>query len=134
MPIWRKPWNDAKAVCIGGILLRKASEFPKIVHDVIEQAILDVNFGSLTLIVQDARVVQIERTEKILLTAKGSNSAGSKKSAEGLKLVRSKILSEIAGLQYGQVLIKIQDGKIVQLEKTEKRRFPEVEGLYGDGI
>nr|WP_092070406.1 YezD family protein [Dendrosporobacter quercicolus]NSL48235.1 YezD family protein [Dendrosporobacter quercicolus DSM 1736] len=114
--------------------MKKASEFPKIVHDVIEQAIIDVHFGSLTLIVQDARVVQIERTEKILLTAKGGNSTGSKKSAEGLKIVRSKILSEIAGLQYGQVLIKIQDGKIVQLEKTEKRRFPEVEGLYGDGI
>lgn len=114
--------------------MKKASEFPKIVHDVIEQAIIDVHFGSLTLIVQDSRVVQIERTEKILLTAKGGNSTASKKSAEGLKIVRSKILSEIAGLQYGQVLIKIQDGKIVQLEKTEKRRFPEVEGLYGDGI
>lgn len=114
--------------------MKKPSEFPKIVHDVIEQAIQDVNFGSLTLIVQDSRVVQIERTEKILVNAKGSNSTFGKKSAEGLKIVRAKILSEIAGLQYGQILIKIQDGKIIQLEKTEKRRFPEVEGLYGDGI
>lgn len=114
--------------------MKKTGEFPKIVHEVIEQAIQNVYFGSLTLIVQDSRVIQIERTEKILLTAKGGNPAGAKKTPEGLKLIRAKILAEITGLQYGQVLIKIQDGKIVQTEKTEKRRFPEVEGLYGDGI
>ncbi|MEG6585272.1 YezD family protein [Dendrosporobacter sp. 1207_IL3150] len=112
----------------------KESEFPQIVHDVIDQAIQDVNFGSLTLVVQDSRVVQIERTEKILVSAKGAKTAVSKKTVEGLKAVRAKILAEISDLQYGQILIKIQDGKIVQLEKTEKRRFVEVEGLYGDGI
>jgi len=114
--------------------LKKQADFPKIVHDVIDQAIQNVNFGSLTLVVQDARVVQIERTEKILVTGKDSQSGGIKKTAEGLKAIRAKILAEIADLEYGQMLIKIKDGKIIQLEKTEKRRFPELEGLYGDGI
>lgn len=37
------------------------------VLDIIEKAINGIDFGSVTLIVQDSRVIQIERVEKIRL-------------------------------------------------------------------
>lgn len=33
------------------------------------------------------------------------------------------ILESLAGIQYGSVHIVIHDGRIVQIERTEKRRF-----------
>ena len=35
---------------------------------------------------------------------------------------------------YGQLIIRIEDGKVDQIEKTEKRRINEYEGIHGDGI
>lgn len=35
--------------------------------DIIEKAIDGIEFGSITLIVQDSKVIQIERTEKLRL-------------------------------------------------------------------
>ena len=34
-----------------------------------------------------------------------------------------KVLKSIDGLQYGTVLITIHEGKIVQIDRTEKSRF-----------
>ncbi|MGI6091641.1 MAG: YezD family protein [Veillonellaceae bacterium] len=42
-------------------------EIPEEVLDIIEKAIDGIDFGSVTLIVQDSRVIQIERVEKIRL-------------------------------------------------------------------
>lgn len=48
--------------------------------------------------------------------------------------IRAKIADSIKGLRYGQVTIIIKNGKVVQIERTEKERFTGVEGRYGDGI
>lgn len=48
--------------------------------------------------------------------------------------LRAKIAQAIKGLGYGQVAIVIKNGKVVQIERTEKERFSGVEGRYGDGI
>ncbi|MBC9783622.1 YezD family protein [Heliobacterium chlorum] len=45
-----------------------------------------------------------------------------------------RIIEAVRGLKYGEVVIVVQNGRIVQLERTEKLRFPQVEGAYGDGI
>ncbi|RKN85399.1 YezD family protein [Paenibacillus ginsengarvi] len=34
-----------------------------------------------------------------------------------------RILSSVAGLEYGSVQIIVHDGKIVQIERTERKRF-----------
>lgn len=34
-----------------------------------------------------------------------------------------KILQQVNGLEYGSVLITVHDGRIVQIDKTERKRF-----------
>lgn len=34
-----------------------------------------------------------------------------------------RVLDSIKGLEYGSVLIIVHDGRIVQIERTERRRF-----------
>lgn len=48
--------------------------------------------------------------------------------------IRAKIAESIRGMRYGQIAIVIKNGKVVQIERTEKERFTGVEGKYGDGI
>jgi len=44
------------------------------------------------------------------------------------------IRAALAGLQFGQVVVKIQEGRILQIDRTEKRRVPDLTGISGDGI
>ena len=53
--------------------------------------------------------------------------------------VNDAILKEIAGtlssLRYGDIIIKVHDSKIIQVEKTEKTRYDNYRGLeQGCGI
>ncbi len=36
---------------------------------------------------------------------------------------RDRILSQVSGLQYGQVIITVHDGRIVQIDRTERTRY-----------
>jgi hypothetical protein len=97
----------------------------------IEAAIADIIFGSITLIVQDAHLIQMEKIEKIRF--------GETKTAAALRgampeKMRTGITEALQGLCYGQVLLTIKDGKIVQLERTEKQRFSMLQGVNGEGI
>lgn len=115
--------------------MKERSSFPAQALAVIDQSIQNINFGEIVLVVQDGHIVQIERTERILISNKKNAQAterGGK--AEEANRLREKILEELSHLKYGQLVVKIKDGKAIQIEKTEKRRFPEVEGVYGDGI
>lgn len=87
-------------------------QIPAEVADMIDKACKDIDFGSITLIVQDSRVIQMEKVAK----------------------VRLNITEPVKNLKYGQVAIVIKNGRIVQFERTEKQRFTGVEGRYGDGI
>lgn len=113
--------------------MQEKISFPAKALAVIDQSIQNISFGEIVLIVQDGHIVQIERTEKIIISSQ-KNSEHGKKGIEEINLLRKKILGELSHLQYGQLVVKIKAGKAVQIEKTEKRRFPEVEGVYGDGI
>lgn len=64
---------------------------------------------------------------KAELAAPGKNS---KSSAELQKM----ILEAIGGLKYGQVVFVIKNGKVVQVERTDKSRLTGLEGIFGDGI
>lgn len=48
--------------------------------------------------------------------------------------LRKLICSAVSGMKYGQVVFVIKNGKIVQVERTEKSRLTDLEGQFGDGI
>jgi len=93
--------------------------------------------GNVALIYQDSRLVQIERNEKI---RPSTVSGGKNAYPQGLKdncdyaAVRARILEAFENMEYGQVVIVIKEGRIIQIERTEKQRFAALVGVYGDGI
>ncbi|MDT8899668.1 YezD family protein [Anaeroselena agilis] len=58
------------------------------------------------------------------------NGAGS----SDFQALRTEISKALGGLQYGQVVILIKDGKVTQIDRTEKRRLPSLQGINGEGI
>lgn len=48
--------------------------------------------------------------------------------------IKAEIAKALDGLEYGQLVILIKDGKVTQIDRTEKRRLPRLEGLNGEGI
>lgn len=46
----------------------------------------------------------------------------------------NEIAQAVAGLEFGSVLIKIHDAKIVQVEITERKRFDDCRVEKGGGI
>ena len=40
----------------------------------------------------------------------------------------------LAGLKYGEIIIKVHDSKIIQVEKTEKARYDSYHVEQGGGI
>ncbi|TWH47631.1 YezD family protein [Sporomusa sp. KB1] len=97
----------------------------------IEQAVKAISFGSVTLVLQDSRIIQMEKLEKIRLgepLVKGANKITAASS------LRTRILQSVSGMEYGKVAIQIQAGQIMQIERTEKYRVGKLTGLNGDGI
>ncbi len=101
----------------------------------VEQAVRDISFGSLTLVVQDSKVIQIEKLEKIRICEQQPKASGktTMKAADGPAL-RTRILQSVSGMEYGKVAIQIQAGQIMQVERTEKYRVGKFTGLHGEGI
>ncbi len=104
--------------------------------DLIEQAIRDISFGSLTLVIQDSKVIQLEKLEKIRICDQQAKAAGKAagKEANAAASVRIRIVQSVSGMEYGKVAIQIQAGQIMQVERTEKYRVGKLTGLHGDGI
>lgn len=102
----------------------------------VERLIKEIALGSLTFIVQDSRVIQLERQEKYQFHARPQDAEARPR----LKLVEpcqqpiDRIRNALSGIQFGQVLVKVQGGRIVQIDRTEKQRLPELVGVGGDGI
>ncbi len=93
--------------------------------------------GNVALIYQDSRLVQIERNEKIRpaeLNGKSCELPQGLKENCDLPGVRARILEAFENMEYGQVVIVIKEGRIIQIDRTEKQRFAALVGLYGDGI
>jgi hypothetical protein len=87
--------------------------------------------GQITLIVQNFRLVQIERKENYnpdeLLTLdklKGLNR----------QPVIKKLAQALDNLEFGQVVIVLKKGRIAQIERIVKERLTDLTGLDGEGI
>jgi len=63
-----------------------------------------------------------------------ADSAASNKNAKQSAELQKMILEAVGGLKYGQVVFVIKNGKVVQVERTDKSRITGLEGIYGDGI
>jgi hypothetical protein len=133
--------NDRNAVTElgrGGSSMGKMSSIKPLssqVFEIIECFLYTVQYGQLILAIQDGIVVKIEKIEKFIISAK-SREAKSTKVDKPLKKhpLQTKILTELQSIRYGQLVIRLDNGQVEQIEKTEKRRVNELEGLYGDGI
>ncbi|EGO64606.1 YezD family protein [Acetonema longum] len=101
----------------------------------IEDSIRKIEHGSITLIVQDGRLIQMDVIQKVRFTAAPEKpDKGSPKHSEAKVSLSGQVAAALKGMKFGQVVLVIKDGRIVQVERTEKQRFPNLEGIYGEGI
>lgn len=115
--------------------MNKAIALATETNTLVERLIKETKLGSLTFIVQDSHVIQLERHEKYQF----SNRPQKVEARPRLKLVETRqplerIQNALAGIQFGQVVVKVQAGRIVQIDRTEKQRLQELVGVGGDGI
>ncbi len=95
----------------------------------VGKALAEMQFGTLILVFQDSRPIQLERQEKLRLDQPELPAA-----EKPVQQWQAALRQAVKGLAYGQILLRIQGGRINQLERTDKQRFAELEGMYGDGI
>ena len=100
----------------------------------VSRLINEIEFGSLIFTVQDARIVQLERNEKFQFPAVKKSPCrlqnGKPTNADPLPGLKAALMD----LHFGQIVVKIQSGRVVQIDRTEKRRLPDLVGIGGDGI
>lgn len=104
--------------------------------ELVEKFISSTIFGSVQLIMQDGRLVQLERQDKIrVANIQKAMIATEQQPMNSLRSqVRDKILKSLQGISYGSVSLLIQQGKIIQIDRTQKQRVANLQGLDGDGI
>jgi hypothetical protein len=113
-------------------------DIPENVWEIIEDEVAKTQHGTVTLIAQDGRLIQLDKVEKIRLNPveparRQADSAAAEPKLNRRQFRRS--LSEVLqGLRFGQVTVVIKDNKVVQIEKAEKHRVTDLSGLFGEGI
>ena len=100
----------------------------------IVKAVKDTVFGSITIIVQDSCIIQMDKIEKVRFQQKPGAEKGPAVKAQPETEIKSRLLLALKGLEYGQVLLSVRDGNIIQLERTEKQRMKKWQGIDGEGI
>ena len=85
--------------------------------------------GEIVFVAQDARLMQVEITQRRRLV--DWSEKVSLWSEETLLTLQTQIAREFSMLSYGRLVIKIQKGRVSQMERTIQSRFT---GLDGEGI
>ncbi|MDF2501158.1 MAG: hypothetical protein K0Q77_1872 [Anaerosporomusa subterranea] len=114
---------------------------------IIVDSIRSVSHGTVALIIQDGRLLQIERTDKIRLDSFRKSNHGVNRSADigriahenilddrQIARLRCRVAEQLKDLAFGQIILIIKDNLLVQIERIEKQRLAGLEGIYGDGI
>ncbi|WP_425057836.1 hypothetical protein SCACP_24000 [Sporomusa carbonis] len=114
-------------------VVQKKNLLPQVL-ELIRHSLHTIQYGYLILTVQDGYVIKMERTEKFIFSSKNKTGYIKGDIPTGQHSFQAKIIAQLQGLMYGQLIIRIEDGKVAQIEKTEKRRINEYEGTHGDGI
>lgn len=97
----------------------------------ILQSLTSISFGEVALIAQDGLLVQIEREEKVRLENLLQASQMTAQPLTNPQGLAKHIRQEFARLLFGKLVIVVKQGKVTQMERTEKQRFL---GLDGEGI
>jgi hypothetical protein len=102
---------------------------------IVADLVNSINHGTITFIVQDGRLLQLERNDKIRLDALGKETIVSPPlTPNQVERLQKRLQKELKNLQFGQVILQVKSGVIAQIERTEKQRYSGLEGIYGDGI
>jgi hypothetical protein len=114
----------------------------KAVSPALEPAVLEglINLvkktyhGQIVLVAQNFRVVQVERKENFNpedLVDQNLGLFGENLKPQALK---DKISQALKGLEFGQVILVFKKGRLTQIERLQKERFSDLQGVAGDGI
>jgi hypothetical protein len=105
---------------------------PKVLDGILE-LLRETYHGQLTIVNQNFRVVQVERRENF-----NPDELGGPLGLDGDRLnvgaVKKKISQALKGLEFGQVILVVKKGRLAQIERLQKERFSDLQGVYGDGI
>ena len=108
-------------------------EIPPDMMEEILQGIRCMTWGEAVLVAQDGVLVQVEFSEK-----RGGAPGGdapppppSDCHAAACRRLAGKIRQEFSALSFGRLTIVVKQGRVTQMERTEKERFT---GLDGEGI
>lgn len=107
----------------------KSGVIPNEVFDFVYDEMQKIFSGEIIFVVQDGHLMQVEITNrKRLADWLEKIPAWSRETCENLK---KQISKEFSTLLYGRLVIKIQKGRVMQMERTIQSRFT---GLDGEGI
>ena len=101
-------------------------------QELLQQMLQELSFGSVILTLQDGRVLQVEKREVFRLPYAAPKSAAP--AAPDAAQVVNRILAGLGALAYGRMELKVQGGKVTQVETTAKLRGCDWQGMDGDGI
>lgn len=107
----------------------KSGAIPAEVLDFALDEMQKILSGEIIFVAQDARLMQVEIIQRRRL-ADWSEKI-SPWSDELQLTLRKQIVQEFSTLAYGRLVIKIQKGRLSQMERTVQSRFT---GLDGEGI
>jgi hypothetical protein len=108
------------------------NDYYRNIETAILSALRGITYGSVTVRVQDGKIIQMEKIEKLRFNRDG-NLMGQHVPQTGLTEEKP-IGTAFTDLQYGQVTFVIRDGSIMQIERMEKKRLLNNQGLHGEGI
>ena len=104
------------------------------VRETVSRLMREIQFGTLTLTVQDGRIVQLERNETFQFPTLSPKTQPSRQASKPAMESLPGLSTALTGLRFGQVVVKIQAGRAVQIDRTEKKRWSDLMGIGGDGI
>ncbi|MDR2338837.1 MAG: YezD family protein [Deltaproteobacteria bacterium] len=90
--------------------------------------------GQIIIISQNYRVVQVELKENFNPEELMAPSTGLLDGLGKPEQLQKKIVEALTGLEFGQVILVVKKGHLAQIERLQKVRLSDVQGLGGDGI
>lgn len=111
---------------------KEEGKFSPPVWEKIQSAIPVISYGSITLVFQDGKPIQIEITEKIRCTDLTAKTPRMECPAAVAGSIKPAIIKAGDGLMYGQLIIQIKDGKVIQIDRIDRKRL--LQGIDGEGI
>ncbi|MDR0548930.1 MAG: YezD family protein [Deltaproteobacteria bacterium] len=90
--------------------------------------------GQIVLITQNFRVVQVERKENFNPEDLLERNLGLLSESLKIQVLKDRVLGALKGLEFGQIVLVFKKGRLTQIERLQKERFSDLQGMSGDGI